>query len=245
MFGNSPDETAFARLILFKEHTQNAIMMLQPQLLRYALGEPPQPALVDVSSIVPEHVLFLDSYFYVVVYHGNQVARWRQEGCALICVQVELLAPASWLHLLCICAAGVHSKCQRARALCVPSCSHLTTCKATRSMQWCYCPSMRQQHAPPCRYQHSPEHAEFAALLRQPQDEALAVMRRRFPVPRVVDADQFTVAGRSQSRFLLVKLNPSATHASTGGGGGGEVIFTDDVSLDVFIDHLKTLAVQS
>ena len=46
-----------------------------------------------------------------------------------------------------------------------------------------------------------------------------------------------------QNRFLLVKLNPSSTHAS--GAGGGEVIFTDDVSLDVFIEHLKTLAVQS
>jgi protein transport protein SEC23 len=82
VFGNSPDETAFARLMLFKEHTQHAIMMLQPQLLRYALGEPPAPAMVDVSSIVPEHILFLDTYFYIVVYHGNTIARWRAEGCA-------------------------------------------------------------------------------------------------------------------------------------------------------------------
>jgi protein transport protein SEC23 len=82
VFGNSPDETAFARLMLFKEHTQNAIMMIQPQLIRYALNEPPQPAMVDVSSIVPEHILFLDTYFYVVVYHGNTIARWRAEGCA-------------------------------------------------------------------------------------------------------------------------------------------------------------------
>jgi protein transport protein SEC23 len=93
------------------------------------------------------------------------------------------------------------------------------------------------------RYQHNPEHAAFAELLKAPQDEALAVIRRRFPVPRVVDADQFSVAGRSQARFLLVKLNPSSTHASS--AGPGEVIFTDDVSLDVFVEHLKTLAVQS
>ena len=59
----------------------DAIMMIQPKLIRYALGEPPMPALVDVSSIVPEHILFLDTYFYLVVYHGNTIARWRAEGC--------------------------------------------------------------------------------------------------------------------------------------------------------------------
>lgn len=65
----------------------------------------------------------------------------------------------------------------------------------------------------------------------------------RFPVPRVVDADNFTVQGRSQSRFLLVRLNPSSTHSSA--AAASEVIFTDDVSLEVFLQHLKTLAVQS
>ena len=48
---------------------------------------------------------------------------------------------------------------------------------------------------------------------------------------------------RVQARFLLVKLNPSSTHASS--TGSSELIYTDDVSLDVFIEHLKTLAVQS
>ena len=83
VFGNSPDETAFARLMLFKEHTQHAIMMVQPQLLSYGLGEEaPQMALVDVGSIVPDRILFLDTYFYVVVHHGNTIARWRADGCA-------------------------------------------------------------------------------------------------------------------------------------------------------------------
>jgi len=40
----------------------------------------------------------------------------------------------------------------------------------------------------------------------------------------------------SRARFLLAKLNPSATYNSSGamgggGGGGGDIIFTDDVSL--------------
>ena len=122
------------------------------------------------------------------------------------------------------------------------------------------------------RYQDSPEHAAFASLLAAPRRDAEALARQRFPVPRLVDCDQ----NGSQARFLLAKLNPSATYSSSGGGsaasggaggfggggfgvagggfgaGGGvaagagaEVILTDDVSLAVFMDHLKKLAVQS
>lgn len=58
----------------------------------------------------------------------------------------------------------------------------------------------------------------------------------RFPLPRFIVCD----AGGSQARFLLSKLNPSTTH-TTGGYGGGvssQTIFTDDVSLQTFMDHL-------
>jgi hypothetical protein len=34
------------------------------------------------------------------------------------------------------------------------------------------------------------EHAAFAELLSAPQEEAKAIARRRFPVPRIVDCDQ-------------------------------------------------------
>ena len=94
-----------------------------------------------------------------------------------------------------------------------------------------------------CRYHNESGYEVLAELLRRPQQEATAIVSERFPVPRVVDADAHTVAGRSQSRFLLVKLNPSSTHSTA--RGGGEVILTDDVSFEVFLDHLKTLAVQS
>jgi len=70
-------------------------------------------------------------------------------------------------------------------------------------------------------------------------------VRSRFPVPRFVDADNHTQQGRSQGRFLLVKLNPSSTHMSTGDVSSGEIIYTEDVSLEVFLQHLKKLAVQS
>ena len=47
-----------------------------------------------------------------------------------------------------------------------------------------------------------------------------------------------------QARFLLAKLNPSATYNTTQ-SMSSEVIMTDDVSLQVFTEHLKRLAVQS
>lgn len=66
----------------------------------------------------------------------------------------------------------------------------------------------------------------------------------RFPVPRYVDCDQ----GSSQARFLTSKVNPSTTHQSGSGFAGNQgvsasVISTDDVSMQVFLDHLYKLAV--
>ena len=53
-----------------------------------------------------------------------------------------------------------------------------------------------------------------------------------------------------QARFLIAKVNPSSTHntlgpwgEATAAAGGGTPILTDDVSLQVFMDHLRKLAV--
>ena len=51
MFGNSPDETAYCRLYLNRETVGDAMTMLQPQVLSYAMHAPPEPVLLDVSSI--------------------------------------------------------------------------------------------------------------------------------------------------------------------------------------------------
>jgi protein transport protein SEC23 len=68
------------------------------------------------------------------------------------------------------------------------------------------------------------------------------LLAERFPIPRYVVCDQ----GGSQARFLLSKLNPSTTHMSQSmygqpAGTAGQAIFTDDVSLQVFMEHLKRL----
>ena len=67
------------------------------------------------------------------------------------------------------------------------------------------------------------------------------LLQERFPVPMYVECDQYG----SQARFLLAKLNPSVTHNTTQPGEASDFLFTDDVSLQVFMEHLKRLAVQA
>ncbi|KAK1270996.1 hypothetical protein QJS04_geneDACA014691 [Acorus gramineus] len=46
------------------------------------------------------------------------------------------------------------------------------------------------------------------------------------------------------ARFLLAKLNPSFSYNSANDlAPGSDIIFTDDVNLQVFIEHLQRLVV--
>lgn len=171
VFNNSPDETAYFRVLLNKENITNAAVMIQPSLISYSFNSLPQPALLDVASIAADRILLLDSYFSIVIFHGMTIAQWRNMG-----------------------------------------------------------------------YQNQPEHQAFAQLLQAPHDDTQSIIRDRFPVPRLVVCDQHG----SQARFLLAKLNPSATYNNAHDmAAGSDVIFTDDVSLQVFFEHLQRLAVQS
>ncbi|KAL0008274.1 hypothetical protein SO802_009776 [Lithocarpus litseifolius] len=169
VFNNSPDETAYFRMILNRENVANSVVMIQPSLISFSFHSGPEPALLDVASIAADRILLLDSYFTMVIFHGATIAQWRKAG-----------------------------------------------------------------------YHNQPEHQAFAHLLQAPRDEADSIIKERFPVPRLVICDQHG----SQARFLLAKLNPSATYNSDGPLPGGDVIFTDDVSFEVFLDHLQRLAVQ-
>ncbi|CAH9080693.1 unnamed protein product [Cuscuta europaea] len=171
VFNNSPDETAYFRMLLNRENISNAAVMIQPTLTSFSFNSPPCPALLDVASIAADRILLLDSYFSVVIFHGMTIAQWRNMG-----------------------------------------------------------------------YHKQPEHQAFAQLLQAPHDEAQALIHERFPVPRLVVCDQHG----SQARFLLAKLNPSATYNNAHEMvSGTDVIFTDDVSLQIFFEHLQRLAVQS
>ncbi|CAD6265185.1 unnamed protein product [Miscanthus lutarioriparius] len=65
-------------------------------------------------------------------------------------------------------------------------------------------------------YQYQEGHESFAQLLQGPQEEADAIIKERFPVPRLVVCDQYG----SQARFLLAKLNPSVSYDNPPAPGG-------------------------
>eukprot|EP00123_Amoebidium_parasiticum_P016638 comp23528_c2_seq3/m.39562 comp23528_c2_seq3/g.39562 ORF comp23528_c2_seq3/g.39562 comp23528_c2_seq3/m.39562 type:complete len:764 (-) comp23528_c2_seq3:258-2549(-) len=93
-------------------------------------------------------------------------------------------------------------------------------------------------------YQNDPSHSNFRLLLEAPINDSKEIIAERFPVPRFIDCDQ----GGSQARFLLAKVNPSQTHNNAyayGGDASQAPVITDDVSLQVFMEHLKKLAVTS
>ncbi|DBA03011.1 TPA: hypothetical protein N0F65_003199 [Lagenidium giganteum] len=159
VFGYSPDESSSYRHCLMRESTTNSLVMIQPSLLSYSFNGPPVAALLDSSSVRTDTILLLDSFFYVVVFHGDTIAAWRDQ-----------------------------------------------------------------------KFHEDPSHINFKNLLEAPQADAQLIMDSRFP-------------HKSQSRFLMAKLNPSVTHNSM--DGQGEVIFTDDVSLKVFMEHLMNIAVKS
>jgi len=52
--------------------------MIHPSLISYSFNAPPEPTLLDVTSISADHILFLDAYFNVVVFHGMTIAQWRK-----------------------------------------------------------------------------------------------------------------------------------------------------------------------
>lgn len=174
VFNNSPDETSYYRHMLNVEDLTQSLIMIQPILYSYSFSGTPEPVLLDTSSIQPDKILLMDTFFQIVIYHGETIAQWRAQ-----------------------------------------------------------------------KYQDLPEYENFKQLLQAPVDDAQDILQTRFPMPRYID----TEAWGSQARFLLSRVNPTSTHNNLyGGGSGGEAsaaVLTDDVSLQVFMEHLKKLAVSS
>lgn len=170
VFNNSPDETAFYRHVLNDADVNNSLIMIQPTLMSYTFDTDPHPVLLDSVSIRPDVILLLDTFFHILIFHGETVAQWRKAN-----------------------------------------------------------------------YHEQEGYENFKELLESPIGDAQELLEDRLPIPRYVVCDQ----GGSQARFLLSKLNPSTTHMSGNtygaGSGAGQAIFTDDVSLQVFMEHLKRL----
>jgi protein transport protein SEC23 len=174
VFNNSPDETSYYRHMLLVEDLTQSLIMIQPILYAYSFNGPPEPVLLDTSSILPDRILLMDTFFHIVIYYGETMTQWRKAG-----------------------------------------------------------------------YQDMPEYENFKQLLQAPADDAQEILQTRFPMPRYID----TEARGSQARFLLSKVNPSTTHNNAYSGWGQQegagLVLTDDVSLQVFMEHLKKLAVSS
>uniref|UniRef100_A0A673ASE5 Protein transport protein SEC23 n=1 Tax=Sphaeramia orbicularis TaxID=375764 RepID=A0A673ASE5_9TELE len=172
VFNNSPDESSYYRHQFNRQDLTQALIMIQPVLYAYSFNGPPEPVLLDSSSILPDRILLMDTFFQILIYHGETVAQWRKAG-----------------------------------------------------------------------YQDMAEYENFKHLLQAPVDDAQELLHTRFPMPRYIDTEH----GGSQARFLLSKVNPSQTHNNmyAWGQDSGAPILTDDVSLQVFMDHLKKLAVSS
>jgi len=91
-------------------------------------------------------------------------------------------------------------------------------------------------------YQDQPGYESFKALLEAPLVDAENIIKNRYPTPMRIICDQ----GSGQARFLLAFLDPGANNsaqtgqfAGTGPTGQGQEIYSEDVPLNIFLDHLK------
>ena len=193
VFNNSPDETSFYRACLMREDLTQCLIMIQPILYAYTFNGPPEPVLLDTSSIQPDRILLMDTFFQILIFHGETIGKYS--------ITFKMFFPNSNFSDFLL-------------------------------DQW-----------KKAGYHDLPEYANFKQLLEAPVTDAAEILQSRFPVPRYIVTEQ----GGSQARFLLCKVNPSQTHNNSmfGGQDGGAPVLTDDVSLQVFMEHLKKLSVSS
>lgn len=80
VFNSSPDETAYYRHCFLAEDCMNSLVMIQPTLTSYQLEKEPEPVVLDSTSLQPDRILLLDTFFHLLIYHGATVAEWRRQG---------------------------------------------------------------------------------------------------------------------------------------------------------------------
>ena len=71
VFNNSPDETSFYRAMLMREDLTQCLIMIQPILYAYTFNGPPEPVLLDTSSIQADRILLMDTFFQLLIFHGK------------------------------------------------------------------------------------------------------------------------------------------------------------------------------
>lgn len=107
--------------------------------------------------------------------------------------------------------------------------------------------------------QNLPQYAFFNDFLRVARESAMAQLQGRLPAPRFIVCQE----KGSQARFLMAKLNPSISHATTpqkdrsaptgmaavaGAAGSPEEdeppVFSDDTTLKAFLSQLRSVVIQ-
>ncbi|CAF4897490.1 unnamed protein product, partial [Rotaria socialis] len=48
--------------------------MIQPILYAYSFNGPPEPVLLDSSSILPDRILLMDTFYHILIHHGENIA---------------------------------------------------------------------------------------------------------------------------------------------------------------------------
>ena len=57
--------------MLNREDLTQGLIMVQPILYSYSFHGPPEPVLLDSSSIQADRILLMDTFFQIVIYHGE------------------------------------------------------------------------------------------------------------------------------------------------------------------------------
>lgn len=78
LFNISPDQTAFYNCMINRERVLESLTMIQPELYSYSFSGV-ELVKLDTSSIQPERVLLLDTYFNVLIFLGKTIAAWKKK----------------------------------------------------------------------------------------------------------------------------------------------------------------------
>lgn len=80
-FNVSPDESAYYRTLLVRENVTNSLLMIQPALLQYSFDtQQAVPVLLDIVSLKNNVILLLDTFFNVLIWHGDMISKWIKLG---------------------------------------------------------------------------------------------------------------------------------------------------------------------
>lgn len=135
VFNNSPDESSYYRHHFVRQDLTQSLIMVQPILYSYSFHGPPevsltpfigparrhassccpplmvfslfQPVLLDSSSILPDRILLMDTFFQLVIYHGevtqyfspfkNSLVSLNQELKQILTSYMMIIKCISWL----------------------------------------------------------------------------------------------------------------------------------------------------